>query len=476
MRIGLTYDLRDDYLALGFAEEEVAEFDCLDTIDALDGALDARFGYEVERVGHGRALAARLVAGERCDLVFNIAEGRAGRSREAQVPALLELFDQPYLFSDPLTCAAALDKAMAKRVVRDAGVPTPPSSLRTRSASELAGWSDVPGLRQAGRRRHRQGLRGGLAGAQSPAELAGRGGGADRALPPAGAGRDAICPAASSPSASSATATTRACSASARSCSRRRPRPTSTRCTTRSCARSWSPIAAPTTTRRGCRDAGARRLSRARCRDAARIDFRSDAEGEPLFPRGQPARRAAPAGIPTCRSSPRRTASPSRRLIGMILDAGLARYGLAAARHERATETRLMRPAGGLHPGPACGDGEPPRRDRQHRHGRGRRGGARRLGYATEIVAARRRPRRFRRAARARRCSCSIWSMRSAATAGSRHGAGAARCAWAALYRRRHRRLARHAVEGRDQAEARACRPADARLVGGRDRARPTRA
>ena len=40
VRIGLTYDLKDDYLALGLAEHEVAEFDSAATIDAIAGALD----------------------------------------------------------------------------------------------------------------------------------------------------------------------------------------------------------------------------------------------------------------------------------------------------------------------------------------------------------------------------------------------------------------------------------------------------
>ena len=71
-----------------------------------------------------RELAARLVAGERWDAVFNICEGLKGVAREAQVPALLEAYDVPYVFSDPLTLALSLDKAMAKRVVRDCGVPT----------------------------------------------------------------------------------------------------------------------------------------------------------------------------------------------------------------------------------------------------------------------------------------------------------------------------------------------------------------
>ncbi len=128
MRIGLTYDLRDDYRAMGYSDEETAEFDSVETIDSIDGALK-RLGYETDRIGHIRALAARLVAGETWDLVFNICEGLSGRSREAQVPALLEAYDIPYVFSDPLTQAATLDKAMAKRLVRDAGLPTAPFDL-----------------------------------------------------------------------------------------------------------------------------------------------------------------------------------------------------------------------------------------------------------------------------------------------------------------------------------------------------------
>jgi D-alanine-D-alanine ligase len=143
MRVALVYDLRDDYRALGFCEEEIAEFDSVETIDQLAGALEA-LGCEVTRVGRGQALAARLVASERYDLVFSIAEGVKGRSREAQVPALCELFDQPYLFSDPLTLAAALDKAVAKRLVRDAGVPTPSFAVAERNANELLDWVDFP--------------------------------------------------------------------------------------------------------------------------------------------------------------------------------------------------------------------------------------------------------------------------------------------------------------------------------------------
>ena len=124
MRIGVTYDLKSDYLAQGWSAEDAAEFDSDSTIAAICEAL-AALGLEPVRIGNVRRLAERLVAGERWDGVFNFCEGVKGVGREAQVPALLEAYDIPYVFSDALTLAVSLDKAMCKRIVRDAGVPTP---------------------------------------------------------------------------------------------------------------------------------------------------------------------------------------------------------------------------------------------------------------------------------------------------------------------------------------------------------------
>ena len=123
MKIGLTYDLRSEYLAAGYGEEETAEFDRDDTIDALENTL-VRLGHQTDRIGHARSLIARLVAGDRWDLVFNIAEGMYGIGREAQVPAILDLYGIPYTFSDPLVMSLTLHKGMTKHVLRDAGVAT----------------------------------------------------------------------------------------------------------------------------------------------------------------------------------------------------------------------------------------------------------------------------------------------------------------------------------------------------------------
>lgn len=123
MKIGFTYDLRDDYLAQGYDEEMAAEFDRAETIEAITSALEA-LGHHVDPIGNLSALMAHLVNGERWELVFNIAEGLYGFGREAQVPALLDAFRIPYTFSDPLALSLTLHKGMAKHVVRDNGIAT----------------------------------------------------------------------------------------------------------------------------------------------------------------------------------------------------------------------------------------------------------------------------------------------------------------------------------------------------------------
>ncbi len=60
----------------------------------------------------------------RPDIVFNVAECANGISREAQIPAMLDMLDIPYTGSDPLTLTTCLDKSRAKEVLAYNGVPT----------------------------------------------------------------------------------------------------------------------------------------------------------------------------------------------------------------------------------------------------------------------------------------------------------------------------------------------------------------
>lgn len=123
MHIGITYDLRTDYLAAGYSLEDTAEFDSLETIMAIERAL-RRMGHETERIGHVGRLRARLAGGARWGMVFNIAEGLRGADREARVPALLEGCGVPCTFSDARALTAGLHKGMSKRLARNAGVRT----------------------------------------------------------------------------------------------------------------------------------------------------------------------------------------------------------------------------------------------------------------------------------------------------------------------------------------------------------------
>ncbi len=133
MKIGITFDLYSEYLALGYDEVAAAEFDSEDTIENIEDCL-RRLGHETERIGNVQQLMRLLLEGRRWDLVFNICEGLSGFGRESLVPALLDNHEIPYTFSDPLTLSLALHKGMAKRALRDSGVPTPDFAVIEREA------------------------------------------------------------------------------------------------------------------------------------------------------------------------------------------------------------------------------------------------------------------------------------------------------------------------------------------------------
>jgi D-alanine-D-alanine ligase len=128
MRIGITYDLRSDPPAgtspANLPDDFQEEFDSPATVEAVADVLRG-LGHDVVLLGDGRELLEGLL-GDPPEFVFNFAEGQGvGRSREARVPAVLEMLGIPYSGSDPLTLAVTLDKDCAKRLVSTAGVPVP---------------------------------------------------------------------------------------------------------------------------------------------------------------------------------------------------------------------------------------------------------------------------------------------------------------------------------------------------------------
>jgi len=124
MDIGLAYNLKSDFAVRhNGPEDQLEEYDSETTVAALETALRT-LGHAPRRLGGGRTFLETVLA-QPPELVFNIAEGFGTRSREAHVPAVLEMLNIPFTHSDPLTLALTLDKAMSKRIVAAAGVPTP---------------------------------------------------------------------------------------------------------------------------------------------------------------------------------------------------------------------------------------------------------------------------------------------------------------------------------------------------------------
>jgi D-alanine-D-alanine ligase len=123
LRVGFTYNVKRVKPALDGSRDEEAEYDPPATIQAVREAIAAA-GHEVIDLEATADLPA-MIETARPDLVFNMAEGIKGRNRESQVPALLELLDIPYSGSDPAALSIALDKALAKKIVRQHNILTP---------------------------------------------------------------------------------------------------------------------------------------------------------------------------------------------------------------------------------------------------------------------------------------------------------------------------------------------------------------
>ena len=103
-------------------EDAGAEFDKIETIQAIQRTIESD-GHTTVFLSADAVLPIKLIQ-ENPDIVFNISEGLGGDSREAQVPALLEMLHIPYTASRVLANAVGLDKTMTKRVWRDCGLPT----------------------------------------------------------------------------------------------------------------------------------------------------------------------------------------------------------------------------------------------------------------------------------------------------------------------------------------------------------------
>ena len=125
MQIGLSYDLKDAVgVELTETDDALEEYDIPETVEIIASALESK-GHSVVMLGGGETFLANILR-DKVDFVFNISEGRGNhRSRESQVPAVLEMLDIPYSGSDSHCLAVCLDKPLTKKLVEAAGIRTP---------------------------------------------------------------------------------------------------------------------------------------------------------------------------------------------------------------------------------------------------------------------------------------------------------------------------------------------------------------
>lgn len=123
VKVGVVFNLKHAEATASSAPDAQAEYDNIETVQAIEKAIRGN-GIQTVLMEADEHLLAKLTS-ERPDIVFNIAEGRGGRAREAQVPALLNLLDIPFTGSDETTLCIALDKALTKRLLSTYKVPTP---------------------------------------------------------------------------------------------------------------------------------------------------------------------------------------------------------------------------------------------------------------------------------------------------------------------------------------------------------------
>lgn len=143
MKIALTYNLKKEVSqGENLPPDFYAECDDLETVEDVQGALAERYG-EVLMIEADEDAYERLRS-QRPDMVFNMAEGIWGESRESQMPAIMEMLRIPYTGSAPLTLGLCLNKGRAKQVLAWHGIATPRFVVTDVLTPEIAGSLSFP--------------------------------------------------------------------------------------------------------------------------------------------------------------------------------------------------------------------------------------------------------------------------------------------------------------------------------------------
>jgi len=134
VKIALAYNLKekDDTKPADY----FSEFDSDETINSIISALRKK-GHSIDAVDVGREDIFSYFRKNRVDMVFNIAEGKAGKFRESEIPAILDYLNIPYTGSNTFSLALALNKALTKKILVAEDIPTPRFQVFVKGNEEL---------------------------------------------------------------------------------------------------------------------------------------------------------------------------------------------------------------------------------------------------------------------------------------------------------------------------------------------------
>jgi len=144
LRIGLIYETFETYPRRSADPVDAhVEFEPESTLEALEAAI-VHLGHRAFRLGSPWAVLTCLGQADsiEVDAAFNLAEGFGGRNREAWAPILLEMAGIPAIGSDALSLSLSLDKAWANRWLAAAGVPV--ASQTAMASADEARQADLP--------------------------------------------------------------------------------------------------------------------------------------------------------------------------------------------------------------------------------------------------------------------------------------------------------------------------------------------
>lgn len=141
MKVALTYNLKKKDASK--PADYFSECDSKETVNRIISALENK-GHSVEAIDVEYPTLFSYFKKNRVDMVFNIAEGKQGRFRESEVPAVLDYLNIPYTGSNTFSLALALNKALTKKILKAENIPTPNFQLFVKGDEELSSELKFP--------------------------------------------------------------------------------------------------------------------------------------------------------------------------------------------------------------------------------------------------------------------------------------------------------------------------------------------